>query len=188
MPKPIRNRHRQNKVLLQQPEFEIGQSVARVVHACGENNYEVEIEGGERRLYQLPKRLRHVTFIKRGSYVFVRNDTTRGPGKVCGDIETVVLDCFINELVKEPFWPTYFNPAQQVPEPFNSPSINAGNENRVDMNRNQTEELMREQKENEDESEEDEEELEWKIGMGNPNRGKWDHLSESKSSDESSDG
>lgn len=109
MPKPARNRHRQNEVLLQVPELEPGQFVARVIQACGENNYEVETEHGRTCLYHLPKRLRFVTFVKRGSFVFVRDDDTRGPGKVRGDIETVILDAHLSTLRRELFWPLRFS-------------------------------------------------------------------------------
>lgn len=189
MPKACRNRHRQNQVLLQQPEFEAGQSVARVVQACGENIYEVEIDGGERCLYQLPKRLRHVAFIRRGCYVFVRNDATRGPGKICGDVEAVVLNRFINELRKEPFWPSYFkNTPQRLDRPNDGSDDETGASNLHIQNYNEDKpaQKVRENEEDEEDSS-NEDEFEWQIGMGNPNRGKWDHLPDSESDVESPD-
>lgn len=108
MPKAKGNRHKQQGIISERPVYEEGQDVVRVVRACGENIYEVEDAAGAKDLYELPKRLRHVVFIKRGTYVFIRRDATRGGGKVRGDIEVVVIDHFLNSLRSEEFWPAAF--------------------------------------------------------------------------------
>lgn len=159
MPKPKRSRHKQQEALSERPVFEDGHSVVRVTSACGENIYEVEDEDGTKNLYQLPKRLRHVVFIRRGSYVFVRDDATRGSGRVRGDIEVVVLDLFLNALRAESFWPPAFT--RENRDPGAGPATLAGQEEQSDDGDD-----------------------EWEIGGGNPNRRKWDHIS----SDEDSDG
>lgn len=154
MPRPRGNRYKQQEVLSQRPTFEEGHIVARVLRACGENIYEVEDGTGAKSLYQLPKRMRHVAFIRRGSYVFVRNDNTRREGKIRGEIEVVVMDRFLDLLRAEPFWPNAFakgthesaSSAGQVPE------------------------------RNDNESEGEEFGDGWEIGSGNPNRRKWDHI------------
>lgn len=186
MPRPVRNRHRQHQVLLQEPVLEAGQKVGRVVQACGENNYEVETEQGEIQLYQLPKRLRHVAFIKRGSYVFIRDDDTRGPGKVCGDIETVILDSFVSALRKEPFWPAMFSSEVEGDESNletrTTPNVGGRNPDHEQPSGDETAKAA----EYHDGSE-NEHDTFWSIGIGNPNRGKWDNLVVAGNSDDSSE-
>lgn len=176
MAKLARSRNRQNQALLQAPDLEPGQRVARVVLARGENIYEVEQADGERLLFQLPKRLRYVTFIKRGSYVFVRDDETRGHGKVRGDIEAVVLDMFLNDLKKRPFWPAEFTERKDAHLNVNAESSTAKSVN------GQKHEDDNGSGEEEDETNDVDDD--WVIGGGNPNRGNWDHVMDDDSSDE----
>lgn len=164
MPKPSRNRHRQNEALLNLPQLDSGQSVARVIQACGENNYEVETENGTACLYHLPKRLRFVTFVKRGTYVFIRADDTRGIGKVRGDIEAVILDSHLSTLRKQPFWPERF--ARQQDSARSQPYEQ---EKQSENDKNQYQST----KELDGSSDEDDP---WHVGVGNPNRNAWEHL------------
>lgn len=186
MPKPARNRHRQTQALHRQPELESGQSVCRVIQACGENIYEVELEDGEKQLYTLPKRLRYVTYIKRGSFVFVRDDDTRSGSKVRGDIEVVVLDHFLATLKKKDFWPSSFIipnvPSFSDPIPMSAASSSiVVNENNLYTKEN--EEGHEEEYRGSDED--------WQVGTGNPNRSKWRDLGcevESEDDDDDADG
>lgn len=157
MPKPRGSRHKQLEVLSERPVLEAGQTVVRVIRACGENIYEVEDESRTKSLYQLPKRLRHIAFIRRGIYVFVRDDATRGPGKVRGDIEVIVLDRFLNSLRAESFWPPAFVEENVAAGDGLAALADDANEH----------------SENEDSDGADD----WEIGGGNPNRRRWDHVS-----------
>lgn len=177
MPKPARNRHRQNEALLNIPHLNPSQSVARVIQACGENNYEVELENGTTCLYHLPKRLRFVTFVKRGTYVFVREDDTRGAGKVCGDIEAVILDAHLSTIRKEPYWPVVFARERNI-----NPSQQSSAQDNQFQNDSDQGVLS---KDLDDDSDADEA---WQIGEGNPNRNAWEHLGlAEQDSDESYD-
>lgn len=167
MSRPGGNRRRQHDVIQKAPVLEPGQKIARVVKACGENVYEVENSDGERELYQLPKRLRFVAFIGRGSFVFVRDDLTRKGTKIRGEIETVVIDKFLKQLRKEQFWPTAFGDSPKCQ------SNKSGEPTTEDNTRRDT-------LSGDDEYEGDEP---WEVGGGNPNRRKWD----SESSDEESE-
>jgi translation initiation factor IF-1 len=81
----------------------------RVARVCGENTYELETADGERALYSLPSRLRHVVFIRPGSYVLALADPVRAArGKLHGDIEAVVLDMHLANLRRHPRWPPRF--------------------------------------------------------------------------------
>lgn len=175
MPKVSRNRHRRNEVLQQKPELGPGQVVGRVIQACGENIYEVETSDGDSQLYQLPKRLRHVTFIKRGSFVFIGDDNTRGDGKVRGDIEVVVIDHFLNELRKQSYWPARF--ARPVTETASPPSNKSEGIEAGDSVANAYQE---------GEEEHGDEGDHWDIGMGNPNRRTWASLQGDSESDDAS--
>lgn len=166
MPKPRGSRQKQIEALAERPVFEEGHTIVRVMRACGENIYEVEDENGTKNLYQLPKRMRHVVFIRRGSYVFVRDDATRGSSRVRGEIEVVVLDQFLHELSAESFWPPAFNTRKDSGAASAAPP-------------NDTDEVGLGDRASSDDAQED-----WEIGGGNPNRRKWDHVS----SDEDSDG
>lgn len=152
-------RHKQQDAFSQKPVFEIGLAVARIVRACGENIYEVEDGTGAKVLYQLPKRLRHVVFVRRGNFVFVREDNTRGPGKVRGDIEVVVMDCFLKELRAEKFWPASFAKDVAIPSTHNNVA-------------------------EEPESGEDDDDDSWEIGAGNPNRRPPQYVESDSSEDE----
>lgn len=165
MPKPARNRHRQNEALLNIPQLSPGQSVARVIQACGENNYEVELDNGATYLYHLPKRLRFVAFVKRGTYVFIREDDTRGGGKVCGDIEVVVLDSHLPTLRKESYWPTRFSKERNLASPQQS-TVQENHSGNYQTQPVSSRKLG-------DDSETDET---WDVGEGNPNRNAWEHL------------
>lgn len=170
MPKSAHSRGRQNQALLQAPELLAGQCVGRVVQACGENTYEVDVGSGkETTLYKLPKRLRHVTFVKRDSFVFVRDDDTRGAGKLRGDIEAVVLDHFVSALRKRDYWPHAFREHVGKVEAHTEAEANAG---RLSEDGNEAGSA---------------EEEEWEIGMGNPNRHKWSDLYDDSDDDEDSE-
>lgn len=155
MPKSGSSRHRQLDLLSEMPKFQEGQQVVRITKACGENIYEAEKEDGETTLYRLPSRLRNVAFIRRGSFVFVRDDLTIGPGKVRGDIEAVVMNHYLRTLQKESFWPSCFK-------------------ERSDANTNHQNEARGGHEHDSD----------WEIGEGNPNRRIWEEESESEGEDE----
>lgn len=88
--------------------MEKGQQVMRVAHCRGQNLYDAQDACGFIQTFELPKRLRHLVFIRPGSYVFARIDETRGEGVVKGDIEVVILDCFLPALRKTDYWPSEF--------------------------------------------------------------------------------
>lgn len=142
----------------------------RVVRACGENLYEVEDDAGVRAIYELPKRLRHVVFVRRGSFVFVREDATRGSQKCCGDIEVVVMDAFLNALCTTPEWPEGF----RVREGRTADVAPA--------------DVLPQQAEDGFSEDESAEMGGWPALTGNPNRGRWDHVSDSEEEDEEDDG
>lgn len=153
---PKASRRKQQQALSSAPSLEEGQKVGRVVCARGENNYEVEDACGAKGLYQLPKRLRHVVFIRRGSFVFVREDDTRREGRVRGDIEVVVLGGFLGLLRKEPYWPERFREEGVVEE-----AADEGEGQEVGEQAGE----------------------EWEIGGGNPNRAQWVHESSDEESE-----
>lgn len=96
-------------VLLSAPELSVSQSVMRVTGVRGENIYELEAGDGSLALYSLPSRLRHVVFIRPGSYVLAEADEARAAkGKVSGDIDAVVLDLHLAEMRRHPRWPARF--------------------------------------------------------------------------------
>lgn len=169
MPKPRGNRHRQQEVLSERPKISPGQQVVQVIRACGENIYEVETSTGLKQLYELPKRLRHIAFIRRGCFVFAKEDATRGAGRVRGDIEVVVLDCFLDDLRRQPFWPPLFSKGtRSVPSSCSADTVQ------------DTGYAMEDTEDVEDPHSDDD----WQIGGGNPNRRKWDHVSSDEESDE----
>lgn len=151
MSKHVRRRHRQHDVLSECPEFVTGQRVVRVTQAQGENIYEVITAEGEKALYRLPKRLRHVVYIRRGSYLFVRDDTALAATKLCGEIEIVVLDTFLRTLQTQDFWPQQFKNEQKEEEEVER-------KEGIDMGIDEDEESDHHS---------------WEAGMGNPNRPKW---------------
>ncbi|CAN8064660.1 unnamed protein product [Agarophyton chilense] len=143
-------RRQRVQLLSEQPTLLPGQQVAKVLQALGENTYQTLLGDGRKGLYRLPKRLRQVAYIRRGSFVFVR-DHAKVRGRITGDIELIVLGTFMSSITKEVFWPERFR-AQ-------------GSEER---------EKVKEINSNEEEQEE-----EWTFGEGNPNRGVWDDLTSS---------
>lgn len=160
---PKANHRKQLQALSEPPVLEEGQKVARVIAACGENNYEVEDEHGAKTLYQLPKRMRHVVFIRGGSYVFVKDDETRKDGRVRGDIEVVVLAHFLHGLSKEPFWPRSFKGEEDNTDDM--PAIvseGAGGNSEGELGHG---------------------DQQWEIGSGNPNRAQWQDESSEEESD-----
>lgn len=170
MPPPTSNRNRRHELLSIRPTLHPGQTIGRVIRACGENIYEVQDAHGTHSLFQLPKRLRHVAFIKRDSFVFVRVDETRRASRVRGDIEVVVLNRFLASLKSEPFWPVSFTKDKH------------GEETAQDGNEGE----MQEGREGAWQGQEDEDaEDDWEIGSGNPNRREWDHSSSDEDSDSS---
>lgn len=170
MTKTRSTRHKRIGVLSEKPKLEHGQKVARIVQSCGENIYEIEDEYAQNELYQLPKRLRHVAFIRRGSFVFVRRDNSRRAGKICGEIETVVLDRFLASLQKDNFWPKSF----LVMNGDDGAASSAAASNDV----------VSEEKYNLSEGQDGTDDDDWDIGEGNPNRTKWDHISSGESSED----
>lgn len=109
------SRKRRQQVLTESPHLDDGQHVVRVIQAMGENIYQVQTADSKTSLYRLPKKLRHIAFIKLGTYLFVRDHpSTDQSGKLCGDIEVVVMDQFLNSLRKESFWPTAFTAASNT--------------------------------------------------------------------------
>ncbi|KAI0566829.1 RNA-binding protein EIF1AD [Gracilaria domingensis] len=155
-----RGKRRQRVQLLsEQPTLLPGQHVAQIVQALGENTYQALLADGRTALYRLPNRLRQVAYIRRGSFVFVR-DHAGAISRITGDIETIVLSTFLSSIVKESFWPERFRGNEETDE----------------------HEQPRDPKE-----EDKEEEEEWSLGEGNPNRNVWDDPS-SSSSEESSSG
>lgn len=161
MPRPRTNRYLQQELLNSKPMLKDGQQVALVKKACGENIYEVENGEGDVGLYRLPKRLRHVAFIRRGMYVFVKDDDTCGQVKVRGAIEAVVMERFLNELRSEPFWPKQFSEPEKEPLPACAKPNVLG-----------------------EDEEEEEEDDDWEIGGANPNRGGWHDLEDEGSEED----
>jgi hypothetical protein len=83
----------------------------RVAGVCGENTYELEDGGGCRELFTLPNRLRHVVFIRPGSYVLALRDdelVVRG-ARIIGEIQAAILDTHLAELRLHPRWPPAFS-------------------------------------------------------------------------------
>jgi hypothetical protein len=82
----------------------------RVVGVRGENTYELDDGYEGRHLYTLPRRLRHVVFIRPGSYVLaLRDDQLAERGsKIVGEIQTAILDTHLAELRKHLRWPPVF--------------------------------------------------------------------------------
>lgn len=183
MPKPASYRRKQNLVYQEEPELEAGQRVARVLQAYGENTYEVETEHGAQKLYSLPKRLRYVSYIGHGTFVFVRDDDTRRQSKINGDIEAVILDHFLSNQRKKSYWPARFAQEKQLDQSGSTllPS------NKADITRDETDYQNKisvkletdgdggggdENKNHDPEqpSDESDEDDQWFVGMGNPNR------------------
>lgn len=182
MPKPASYRRKQNLVYQEEPELEEGQRVARVLQAYGENTYEVETEDGAQNLYSLPKRLRYISYIGHGTFVFVRNDDTRRQSKINGDIEAVVLDHFLSNQRKKLYWPARFAQEKRL-----DPSGSTALSNKADITSEETDHRNKNSltlptdgegeggDENKDEdpeqrSDESDEDDQWFVGMGNPNR------------------
>lgn len=189
MPKPASYRRKQNLVYHEEPELEQGQCVARVLQAYGENTYEVETEDGAQKLYSLPKRLRYISYIGHGTFVFVRNDGTRRQSKINGDIEAVVLDHFLSNQRKKPYWPARFAQEKQLHPSGSTVLTNKAADTaskETDYRNKKSDKLWTDgegegvgegegSNENKDQdreqhSDESDEDDQWFVGMGNPNR------------------
>lgn len=89
----------------------------RVCAAAGGNLYELEGERQtsakepRRALYFLPKRLRHIVYIRRGSFVIAKNND-EAYGKVVGEITAALLDEHIKTMKKTEDWPECFTEAK----------------------------------------------------------------------------
>lgn len=71
--------------------------------------YELEDGAFGRSLYMLPRRLRHVAFIRPGSYVLVDEDEQKNDdSKIRGQISSVILAEHVRELRGRPEWPDAF--------------------------------------------------------------------------------
>lgn len=79
-----------------------------MVDTRGQNLYDLQDANGKVAIFELPKKLRHVVFIRPGTFVFSRPDVTRREGAVRGDIEVVILDCYLPAMRKSEFWPPAF--------------------------------------------------------------------------------
>ncbi|PXF45993.1 putative RNA-binding protein EIF1AD [Gracilariopsis chorda] len=145
------NRRRRTQLLSELPALKPGQQVAQITRALGENTYEVRLEGGHLQLVRLPKRLRDVAYIRRDSFVFVR-EHAEARGRVVGDIELVVLPAFLPALRKEHFWPAAFHPHRLKRDEHDVPVHDSS-----------------------DSAEEDD----WQLGQGNPNRRMLSHMASS---------
>ena len=150
----------------------------RVAGARGENLYDVEDGNGNSFVFVLPKRLRHVVFIRKGSFVFARHDNTRRDGTVRGDIETVILDCHLSALQREPFWPALFLRKGNLE--VSAPEVPPNIEN-IAQNKSASQKDTQE-KGGASESESSEDEL---MNMGgNQNRASWAQYEASSSDDD----
>lgn len=156
-----------------------------VVGSRGQNLYDAKDANGETRTFELPKRLRHVVFIRPGCFVFTRIDPTRRDGVVKGDIEVFVLDSFLPVLRKAHYWPSVFAerppPADKVQANEVAVAADAAPVQAVAVQPAATDETR---KESSSEEEDLDDEL---FGMGgNPNRASWAYSEESSDEEETS--
>mmetsp|Transcript_20 Transcript_20/g.56 ORF Transcript_20/g.56 Transcript_20/m.56 type:complete len:194 (+) Transcript_20:102-683(+) len=98
----------QQDALSSYPEPRENECVMRVARPQGANLYELENGSGTLGLYSLPKALRHVVLMRKGSYVIARDDD-EVRGKVKGEIVHVLLEHHIDHLKKTPHWPQAFH-------------------------------------------------------------------------------
>lgn len=170
----------------------------KVSHTHGQNLYGLEDEAGKVSVFELPKKLRHVVFIRPGTFVFARPDATRRKGAVQGDIEAVVLDCFLSELRKADFWPSAFSAPSTKPvnaadgsNPSETGGTHSEQSTAADPKEQQSADLAVEPGqqveasgagESESESEEDMSDL---LALGrNPNRASWAYYNASSSEED----
>ncbi|EME32210.1 RNA-binding protein isoform 1 [Galdieria sulphuraria] len=91
-------------------QLESGQFIGRVVHALGNNVYQVETREPDRKedKYLLPKRLRNYIYIRRGSIVIV--EPYESPqGRVRGEVVETFLPDQVKTLHKLREWPQEWN-------------------------------------------------------------------------------
>jgi hypothetical protein len=142
----------------------------RVAGVRGENTYELENGAGCKDLFSLPNRLRHVVFIRPGSFVLAGSDDSVGlKSKIKGEIAAVVLDLHLHELRKHPRWPPRFANATSHEPPDATQKRTTISTSQHQSESANVEEILQDSG---DEDSSEESELE-----ENPNQRKWDSYS-----------
>lgn len=102
------------------PEPKPTEEIMRVHAAQGGNLYSLEAgtshdhsDKKSPELYVLPKKLRHVIYIKTGSFVIAKSYQTKR-GKIMGEIVEALLDDHVKALKKTDRWPESFGGDENV--------------------------------------------------------------------------